>query len=132
MKEIVMAWLSQNWIWIVGAIALFLFMSRMGGCGMGRSRRSPEHSDRIDDRTPITNDQGFRPVSDPVSGHSLASTGARISSVYHDRAYFFESAENRNEFEAHPEKYAGSSSDPGVPVGAAPSDQRQRHHHRGC
>lgn len=127
-----MAWLSQNWLWIVGAVVLFLFMSRMGGCGMGRGRRSSHQSDRIDDKTPIANDQGYRAIFDPVSGHSLAPTGAPISSVYHDRAYYFESAENRSEFEAHPEKYAGSSSDRGVPVGAAPSDQQQRHRHRGC
>lgn len=127
-----MAWLGQNWLWIVGAVVLFLFMSRMGGCGMGRGRRSSHQSDRIDDRTPITNNQEIRTAFDPVTGHAVAVNGTQISSVYHDRAYFFESAKNRNEFEAHPEKYAGSSSGQGVPVGAISSDQRQRHHHRGC
>ncbi|WP_287988890.1 hypothetical protein [Acidiphilium sp.] len=35
-----MAWLSQNWIWLVFAVGAFFMMTRMGGCGVGFSRGS--------------------------------------------------------------------------------------------
>ena len=126
-----MAWLTQNWLWIAGAVAVFFLMSRMGGCGMGGRRRSAERGNSSDDRPLATSDSGSRGIFDPVNGRSLVASGAPISSVYHNRAYFFESPENRTEFEAHPEKYTGSSSDRGIPVETSPSDHRQHHHH-GC
>lgn len=126
-----MAWLSQNWLWIAGAVAVFLLMSRMGGCGMGRPRRDNSSADNVNRTSSAADDRGTRTAFDPVSGQGLALNGAPISSVYHNRAYFFETTENRNEFEAHPEKYTGSPSDRGIPLDAV-SDQRPRHHHHGC
>lgn len=50
-----MAWLIQNWIFIVAIVAVFLLMSRGGGCGGGHHR----HSDQGNDMDP-TADHGQR------------------------------------------------------------------------
>ncbi|WP_139281425.1 hypothetical protein [Muricoccus roseus] len=122
-----MNWFSQNWIWIALAVGAFFFMTRMGGCGMGWSMRHSHGSGH----DAAASDTGTSPRTafDPVSKHSV--DGTSISSVYRDRAYYFENRENREAFEAAPEKYLV-----GMAAGQAiddhrGDDHRQRHRH-GC
>lgn len=127
-----MDWLGQNWLWIALAIGAFFFMTRMGGCGMGRSSGRRHYDDNQRDVVPPAS--GNRPGSlfDPVTGHGFVAGGAPISTVYHGRAYYFENRENRDAFETDPEKYLAGSRVIGDPVGADREyDQRPRHRH-GC
>lgn len=126
-----MAWLGENWLWIALAIGAFFLMTRMGGCGMGRSRGHHHHDDDRRDAVPPA--AGNRPgnLFDPVSGHGFVAGGAPLSTVYHGRAYYFESRENRDAFEADPERYLASTPAFGDPIGAEREEPR-RHHRHGC
>lgn len=126
-----MEWLGQNWLWIALAIGAFFLMTRMGGgCGTGSSAGHHHDDDRRDTTPPSA---GNRPGSlfDPVSGHGFAASGAPVSTVYRGRAYYFESRQNRDAFEAQPEKYLANNPISGDPIGAG-QDQRQHRQHRGC
>lgn len=112
-----MNWLSQNWIWIVVAIAFVLFMRRGGlaGCGMGHSRHGGGgHGGDAG--------SGARAPVDPVSGKEVDTRHA-ITSYYGGRAYYFEGAETRQRFEASPEKYAAREPNP---------QSQSVHRHHGC
>lgn len=126
-----MAWLGQNWVWIALAVGAFFFMTRMGGCGMGHSSGHHHHEDDRQDTAPPS--AGNRPgkLFDPVSGHGFAAGDAPISTVYGGRAYYFESRENRDRFEADPERYLASAPAVGAPIEAGREEQR-RHHRHGC
>lgn len=120
-----MSWLSQNWIWVVLGVGVIFFMTRMGGCGMGRSMRHNHGSGQ--DVPPSDTGHGPRMALDPVSKRSIVG-GTSISSVYRDRAYYFETRENREAFEAAPEKYlAGMTA-----VSQAIDDDRTRRHRHRC
>jgi YHS domain-containing protein len=95
-----MDWLSQNWIWIALAAGAFFFMTRMGGHGMGGSMRHSYGGGR--DTAPPDGGTDLRAVFDPVSRRSVTG-GEGISSVYRNQAYYFETRENRDAFEATPE-----------------------------
>lgn len=120
-----MSWLSQNWIWIVLGVGVIFFMTRMGGCGMGRSMRHNHGSGQ--DVPPSDTGSSPRMALDPVSKRPIVG-GTSISSVYRDRAYYFETRENREAFEAAPEQYlAGTTA-----MGPTIDDDRPRRHRHGC
>lgn len=126
-----MEWLAQNWIFVVGAIGLFLLMRRGGmGCGhggggqhgSGRHRRPAthdahhgEHRAHIEGESPAG---PSAPIADPVSGQSVDPAIA-VASVHLGAPVYFESRANRDRFEASPEDFP-------VPQSATPD----AHHHR--
>lgn len=113
-----MQWLSQNWVWIVFAIGIFLLMRRGGmGCGMGSGRHS-----RGSSHDESRGDAGNTRFRDPVSGEQVTREDS-ISYAYMGRPYYFASPENRDKFAASPERYAG---------GGQPVDSRDSHHRHGC
>ena len=124
-----MEWLAQNWIWIVFGIGVLLLMTRARGCGMGRS--SGRHGDG-ESRDAVPPAIGNRPgnLFDPVSRRSFSAGGIPISSVYQGRAYYFENRENRDAFEADPQKFLAGNDSLGEPVGTE-HDHAQRRRH-GC
>ncbi|MBY0243602.1 MAG: YHS domain-containing protein [Burkholderiaceae bacterium] len=95
-----MQWLTQNWIWIVFAIGVFLLMRR-GGMGHGRSHGNDgpaqHHEDSSDSQS-----------KDPVSGERVNPETA-VNVMYQGRVYYFASRENREKFEASPAQYAASA-----------------------
>lgn len=119
-----MNWLSQNWIWIALGVGALFFVTRMGGRGMGRSIRHSHGSGQ--DIPPSDGGAGSRAALDPVSRHAVGR-GTSISSVYHDRAYYFENRENRDAFEATPEKYLA-----GMAVAGQAIDDRPGRRRHGC
>lgn len=124
-----MDWLSQNWIWIALAVGAIFFMTRMGGYGMGRSMRRSQGSGQTGPSPDVA--AGPRTMFDPVSKHSVVG-GAPISSIYRDRAYYFENRENRDAFEAAPEKYLAGVASAGQEIDAAHDDDHPRHRRHGC
>lgn len=111
-----MTWLSQNWVWVAVAAAALFFMIRRRGHG---HHRHAGHANA-----------DVRPESavDPVTRHAVGANAP--SAVYQGRAYYFENAANRSQFEQEPERYLAESGRSGVPV----EQTRQSHHrHRhGC
>lgn len=65
---------------------------------------------------------------DPVSLHTVILGGTPISATYQGRAYYFERRENRDAFEANPDKYLAGSPLAGSPIGAqeVPTDRPRR------
>lgn len=123
-----MNWLSQNWIWLVLIVGFVLVVSRRGGmagCGMGGYRRP-----RGESASPPES-RGGGTAFDPVSRHAVTAGGA-ISSIYHGRAYYFESRENREAFEADPEKYLAAAGETGQPIDQGDNGYRHHHRHHGC
>lgn len=111
-----MQWLTQNWMWIVFAIGILLLMRRGGmGCGMGghgHAHGDSQHEEQhhVDSRP-----------KDPVSGDEVNPETA-VNVLYQGRVYYFTSRENRDTFEASPDRYA-----------QATSGRDSHHHHRhGC
>ncbi len=114
-----MAWLSENWwlVLVIGGLLLFMFRGGgMAGCGMGGhgSHGDARHGSRRSDA------HGDGRMIDPVSREAVTDDGA-ISSVYRGRIYRFASRENRDQFEAAPERFATPEQ----------VDDGQRRH-RGC
>ena len=68
-------------------------------------------------------------VFDPVSRRAVVTSGSPISFLYHGRAYYFESRQNRDAFESNPDKYladlprAGEASRPGPGATEKPGRQ---------
>ena len=115
-----MNWLSENWIWLLFVIGILFMMRRGGmGCGIGRFRSGQDESTGGHDHAepPST-------ARDPVSNQAVDST-AVVTSVYRGKIYRFTSRENRDRFEAEPERYAtgSASTDP---------DQRNTAHRHAC
>lgn len=114
-----MAWLTQNWYWILLALGVFLLMRRGGmGCGMGGHRRAPnepgshQHGQA---NGPTTHLDG--PARDPVNGHPVDQAHA-LTSIFDGQTYYFESEQSREEFNKDPQRFAGGG--------------MHRHHHGGC
>jgi YHS domain-containing protein len=107
-----MEWLSQNWLWIalaVGGFFLFTRLGGMGGCGMSHSgSRRRDQSGAANAPPAVGNHPGT--LFDPVSRRAFPAGDMPFSTVYRGRAYYFESRENRDAFEADPEKHLGASS----------------------
>jgi len=117
-----MEWLSQNWVYLLLLLGVVFMMARGGmGCGMGshHARSRHDHGGGAD-RDGASVRVG---TTDPVNGHPVDPQTA-VATVYRGRDYYFESRENRDRFEAAPEKYAGPA-----PVGHGEHAQR---HHGGC
>lgn len=117
-----MQWLTQNWIWIVFIIGIFLLMRRGGmGCGMGGGH-SGHGSQR---QSPGDQEHDHKPpnaLKDAITGEVVAAETA-LTSAYQGRIYYFASREHRDQFEAAPAQYASSSHD---------EDGGHRHHRHGC
>lgn len=97
-----MDWLTQNWGYLLLLLGVILFM-RFGGmaCGIGgrRSHRAHEPDQPGDAHVESA------PVTDPVSRRPVDPKSA-VATIYQGRAYYFESRENRDRFEATPDQYA--------------------------
>lgn len=63
---------------------------------------------------------------DPVSRRAVTVGGAPVSTVFQGRAYYFESRENRDAFEANPEKYLAGSPAASQLIGSADRPRRRR------
>lgn len=117
-----MEWLTQNWTYLLLLVGVILFMRFGGmGCGFGGRRAQPEHKhDRqAGADTPVES----APATDPVSQRPVDPKSA-VATVYQGRAYYFESRENRDRFEAAPDQYATALSEGDKAAG--------RHRHGGC
>lgn len=113
-----MEWLTQNWIWILLAVGVF-FMMRRGGMGCGFGGHRSHHGGHGDEQGQDVA-RAESSTIDPVSGQAVAAASA-LTSVYRGRTYYFASRENRDRFEAQPERYAR----------AEPPHEHRRHRH-GC
>jgi len=120
------AWLTQNWIWIVLAVLVFVMLRRGGmGCGPRHAHQGHAHqghADNISSRPQMPDRAAVH--LDPVTGNA-ARTSPPITSYFGDRPYYFESSESREKFEASPEKYVGAAPAPNAPSSG-------HHRHRGC
>jgi len=115
-----MEWLTQNWIKLLVLVGVLLFMRFGGmGCGFGGRRAHPEHRPgrQGGGNTPVES----TPATDPVSQRPVDPTTA-VATVYQRRAYYFESRENRDRFEAAPDQYATAPKD---------GDKDAGHEHQG-
>ena len=114
-----MTWLNENWLpLLIGGVLLFFMLRGRGtmGCGMGG------HGTHGGARSDLQreDDHASGQMIDPVSREAVPADGA-VSSVYRGRIYRFASRENRDRFEAAPERFAASQQ--------VDSGQRR---HRGC
>ena len=115
-----MEWLSQNWIWIVFIVGMFLLMRRggMGGCHAHGDNLPSQQHETGDGRQA---DGGEQPM-DPISGEAV-NTESAPNSFYRGRVYYFASSKNRDAFEVSPEQYASGGREP---------TGEHRHHRHGC
>ncbi|MBI2749704.1 MAG: YHS domain-containing protein [Burkholderiales bacterium] len=117
-----MEWLTQNWTYLLLLVGVILFM-RFGGmaCGFGGRRAHPTHGPRQQEGHdgPVES----VPPTDPVSRRAVDPKTA-VATIYQGRAYYFESRENRDRFEATPDQFAGATGDDQKGAG--------HHHHGGC
>lgn len=129
-----MQWLAQNWLWILlGLGALYFFTRRHGmrGYGMNRGYSHRQYEQNDDYAPPPAAESRPESLSDPVSGQTFSPGSSTVSTVYRGRAYYFASRENRDAFEADPEKYIASAPAAGQSL---ESDTYRRPHRRrrGC
>ncbi|MDP1692183.1 MAG: YHS domain-containing protein [Burkholderiaceae bacterium] len=104
-----MEWLTQNWIYLLLLLGVILFMRFGGmGCGIGGRRAHRAHGPE----QPGAADRPVEPATptDPVSRRTVDPKTA-LATIYQGRAYYFESRENRDRFEAAPEQYADAAGD---------------------
>lgn len=95
-----MAWLGQNWIFILVVIGAIFMMRRGGmGCGPGMGRH------RHDGHGASAPQPESESNVDPVSGQTVDPQTA-VTSVHQGKIYYFATRENRDRFEAAPEQYA--------------------------
>lgn len=98
-----MAWLEQNWVFILLVIGVLFMMRRGGMCcgaGVGRHHHGGDGEGVSQPRTESN--------IDPVSGQPVDPQTA-VTSVYQGRIYYFATRENRDRFEATPEQFAAKS-----------------------
>lgn len=111
-----MAWLGQNWIFILVVIGV-IFMMRRGGMGCGSSAGRQHHGGQGESVSQPESESNI----DLVSGQTVDSQTA-VTSVYQGRIYYFATRENRDHFEAAPEQYAAKSQ----------GEHEHGHQHGGC
>lgn len=112
-----MNWISQNWVYLLLALGVLFLMTRGGAMGHGMHARHGASGHRFDgDR--------LEQAIDPVSGRAV-DPQASVATVYRGQEYRFESRENRDLFEAAPDKYA-------TPIGSHAGAHEHRHHRGGC
>lgn len=133
-----MEWLTQNWLWIVlviGGFFLFTRMRGMGGMGGGCGSSHSGNQRRADSGREIAPPAaGNHPgnLFDPVSRRTFAAGNMPLSAAYGGRAYYFESRENRDAFEADPEKYVAASAPADDVIPADREADRPRRRRGGC
>lgn len=120
-----MEWLTQNWIWVVVVIVFLLLMQR-GRVFLGHHQGHHGARYGADDAGHGHGGGGAKPGAalDPVSGNPIRTDRA-LTAVHGGRAFYFESAETRQRFEAEPGKYAANAT-------AAADTEPQRRHRHGC
>lgn len=119
-----MEWLLQNWIWIAFAAGIFFLMRSGGmGCGMGHGHHGHGDRESAQDGARDLSRTTDEVVRDPVSGATVDPVTA-VNVMYQGRVYYFASRENRDQFEAQPQRYAQAA--------GAPAGQHRHHHHHGC
>ena len=92
-----MNWLAQNWLWIVLGVVVLAVLKR--GTRYRRQGMSYPGND-----TAEIPEQAEMAV-DPVTHRPIPTAGA-VTCLYQGQVYYFESAENRQRFEASPAQYA--------------------------
>ena len=103
-----MEWLTQNWLTLLLIVGVIAFMRFGGmGCGMGGRRAEPGH--RHVPQSGADEPVAAAPATDPVTQHPVDPASA-VSTVYKGQAYYFESRENRDRFEAAPDQFATAPS----------------------
>ena len=126
-----MNWLSQNWIWIAVAIgALFWVLQHFGMGAHGMSRLIANAGASGGSGSAAEPEADWASTYDPITRRALPA-GASVSTVYHGRAYYFESRENRDAFESDPEKYLAGAPALGQPLDAQKASAAQPRR-RGC
>lgn len=115
-----MEWLIQNWGSLLLLAVVLIFLSRRGGMGCGIGGHATRESSRPSDDVKSSADS---PPIDPVSGESVSRDTA-LTSAYRGRIYYFSSRENRDTFEAAPDKFAATQ--------AGEHGQSHRHGGHGC
>lgn len=144
-----MDWLSQNWVWVVLAVAAayYFFRGGLGGHGRGLGGLlggsghgglgGHGHGGHGGDRGHGGHgEQTERPAAanapeaaiDPVGGEAVRTAQA-LTSVYQGKIYYFASKENRDRFEAAPQEYAMKAA--GHPAHAAEA-AHEPPRRRGC
>ena len=99
-----MDWLTQNWTYLLLLVGVILFMRFGGmGCGFGGRRTHPAHDPDRSRRVDTAAESA--PAIDPVSGRMVDPMTA-VATIYQGHAYYFESRESRDRFEAAPDKFA--------------------------
>ena len=117
-----MDWLTQNWTYLLLLVGGIIFM-RFGGmaCGFGKRRAHPAHGPSRQEGDNTSVESGA--PTDPVSRH-IVDPKTAVATIYQGRAYYFESRENRDRFEATPDQFASALGDDQKGAG--------HHHHGGC
>lgn len=115
-----MEWLIQNWASLLLLAVVLIFLSRRGGLGCGIGGHAAHKASITPDDAKSSDDS---PARDPVSGESVSRDTAPAS-AYHGRIYYFSSRENRDTFEAAPDKFAATA--------AGVHGQPHRHGGHGC
>lgn len=143
-----MRWLLQNWVWVVLAIgaAFYFFRGGQGGHagghgrglggllgGMGHGGHGGHaggggHGDRGEQPDRPATANAPEAAVDPV-GREAVRTAHALPSVYEGKIYYFSSKENRDRFEAAPQKYAHKAVGHPLHPTEAP---HERSHRRGC
>lgn len=94
-----MQWLTQNWIWMISIIGVFLLLRpEQIGFGIGQAGHhggSAEHEHTLPGA-----------LKDAMTGE-VANAETALTSVYQERAYYFASRGNLERFEAASDQYAG-------------------------
>lgn len=122
-----MNWLSQNWLWLLLGLGMLVVLTRgghhrrrgwghHGGTGYAQTGDF-DHGDHgggssVPDHSQHSSQAAL--AIDPVTRKDV-STATALTSIYQGRIYYFESAENRQRFEAAPEQFAREGL--GRPVG---------------
>lgn len=93
---------------------LFFLMMRFG-CGshvMGHGHGRHEEHNEPGDAPPVGTGRWAAPATaiDPVCGMTVSAETAK-SSIYNGTAYYFCSAEHRDQFEADPDRYTGGQTE---------------------
>ncbi|GBG14783.1 protein-export membrane protein SecF [Novimethylophilus kurashikiensis] len=112
-----MAWLSQNWGFLLLIAGVFFLMHR-GGMGCGHFGGSHQHGKNQEEGA---ESQNPTPNVDPVNGQKVDMQTA-AATVYQGKTYYFSSRENRDRFEANPQQY----------IPQPEHHHEQGHHHGGC
>lgn len=135
-----MNWITQNWLWMLLALAVLVALGR----GASRGRRgyghhgnmggSPARGFEHGGHGRSTGDlpaQDIAPASaiDPVTRKDV-STNRALTSIYQGRIYYFETVETRERFEAAPGQYARQEL--GHPVSPTRDASARHYGHRGC